>query len=257
LFKTDALLICAMLFAAMILMVIIGRLVRKKLWSQDELEPKGGVNSLLAALFGLFGFMLAFTFGMSGNRFENVRNIVVEEAGSIQTAILRADLYPDSMRNTFREDFRNYLEARIAYYENVKDPQLFAKAIQDSKKAAASLWQRTIQYSKQPNLTMQTNNMAPALNSMFTIATRREVILRARVPDPIVYMLFILALTISFLGGFTSISIRKKDWLLIAGFAILSTMIIYITIDLGRPMRGIIRPELGPDIKVELRNLLK
>ena len=62
---TDAFVLCIFLFIAMITMVALGR-IAGKIWRREEGEPKGGVNSLLAALFALFGFILAFTFGMSG-----------------------------------------------------------------------------------------------------------------------------------------------------------------------------------------------
>jgi hypothetical protein len=235
-------------------MVALGRYAGK-LWRKEEEEPRGGVNSLLAALFALFGFILAFTFGMSGNRYDNVRNITVQEANDIGTAVLRADLYPDSVRNAFRTDFKTYLEARIAYYENVADTILFYKAKEDAAKAAGALWSRVMQQSKLPNMLIPSNNMIPALNSMFDIATTRDVALKARVPDVIVYMLFILALASSFIAGFTSLAIRHKDWIVVAGFALLSSMIIYITLDLGRPLRGIIKSDVGEQAILDLRKM--
>src|SRR6476620_6115616 len=102
--STDAFVLCLLLFIGMIILVPVGR-VLGKLWRKEEGEPRGGVNSLLAALFALFGFILAFAFGMSGSRYENVRNVIVEEANDIGTAVLRADLYSDSIRNEFRADF--------------------------------------------------------------------------------------------------------------------------------------------------------
>jgi hypothetical protein len=252
--RTDALVLCIFLFIAMIVMVALGR-IAGKLWRKEEGEPRGGVNSLLAALFALFGFILAFTFGMSGSRYENVRNVTVEEANDIGTAVLRADLYSDSIRDVFRADFKKYLEARIAYYDNAKDTVLFYKAKEAAAKAGEALWSRAMQQSKLPNMLIPSNNMIPALNAMFDIATTREVVLLARVPDLIVYMLFILALASSFIGGFTSSSIRHKDWIVVAGFALLSSMIIYITLDLGRPLRGIIKADMGEQAMVDLRKM--
>jgi hypothetical protein len=251
---TDALVLCLVLFVGMIAMVGLGR-IAGKIWRKEDPEPRGGVNSLLGALFALFGFILAFTFGMSGNRYETVRNVTVQEANDIGTAVLRADLYPDSVRYAFRSDFKNYLEARIAYYNNVADSVLFMKAKSDGEKAANALWTRAMQQSKLPNMLIPSNSMIPALNAMFDIATTREVTLIARVPDVIVYMLFILALASSFIAGFTSASIRHKDWIVITGFALLSSMIIYITLDLGRPMRGIIKAEMGQQAILDLRKM--
>jgi len=46
----------------MLLTVAFGNNMRKRFWHPDEGDTRGGVNSLLGALFGLWGFMLAFTF---------------------------------------------------------------------------------------------------------------------------------------------------------------------------------------------------
>ena len=85
-------------------------------------------NAGLAALFGLSAFVLAFTFRMSAERYSNVRDIIVEEANDMGTAVLRSHLYSDSVRNEFRNDFRKYIQARLAYYNNVTDTALFNKA---------------------------------------------------------------------------------------------------------------------------------
>jgi hypothetical protein len=43
---------------------------------------------------GMLGLLLAFTFGMSNDRYNKRRDLIIEEANDIGTAILRADLYP-------------------------------------------------------------------------------------------------------------------------------------------------------------------
>jgi hypothetical protein len=251
--RTDALVLCLFLFIAMIIMVPLGRMFGK-MWKQEDTEPKGGVSSLLTALFGLSGFILAFTFGMSAARYSNVRDILVEESNDIGTALLRSDLYSDSVRSAFRADFKTYIEARLAYYNSHADTVLFVKAKNNAARAGDALWARATQQSKLPNMLIPSNQMIPALNSMFDIATTVEATLYARVPDPIVYMLFLLALATSFIGGFTSGAIRRKDWIVIVVFALFSSMVTYITLDLGRPMRGIINAKIGEQ---QIENLLK
>src|SRR5215470_13111930 len=107
-FRTDASILCLFLFIGCILMVIFGRFVRNRFIRGDEVESRGGVNSLLGALFGLWGFMLAFTFGNSASRFDNVRSIMVDESNIIRNTIFRADAFPDSVRNALRADLRQY-----------------------------------------------------------------------------------------------------------------------------------------------------
>ncbi len=252
---TDALVLCILLFFGMLIMVFIGRMAGKA-WGNEVAEPKGGVGSILSALFGLSAFILAFTFGMSASRYSNVRDLIVDEANDIGTALLRSDLYSDSVRDVFRADFKRYIDARIAYYNNVSDTVLFKKARNDAADAATALWSRATQQSKLPNMIIPSNNMITALNNMFDISTTTEMSLYARVPDLIVYMLFILALVTSFVGGFTSLGIRRKDWIIIIVFALFSSMVTYITLDLSRPMRGIIKANIGLHALMELKKNL-
>jgi hypothetical protein len=249
---TDAFVLCIFLFFGMLIMVLLGRMAGKA-WGKEAEEPKGGVGSILSALFGLSAFILAFTFGMSASRYSNVRDLIVEEANDIGTALLRSDLYSDSVRDAFRGDFKRYIDARIAYYNNVTDTVLFRKARNDAAEASTALWSRATQQSKLPNMIIPSNNMIPSLNNMFDIATTTEVSLYARVPDLIVYMLFTLALVTSFVGGFTSTGIRRKDWIIIIVFALFSSMVTYVTLDLSRPMRGIIKANIGLQAIIDLR----
>jgi hypothetical protein len=238
LFRTDATILCLLLFAGCILIVILGRFLRSRYVGGDEQESRGGVNSLLGALFGLWGFILAFTFGNSASRFDGVRNIMVDEANSIRNAVFRSRVFSDSVGNGFRADLKKYVEIRIHYYDNVRAFDKFRKTKEDAAAIGDSLWARTVRVSYQPNMVAASNNMFASLTSMFDLAVKRDAVLRSGVPELIIYMLFFLALAISFLGGFTTPTIKRKEWFVITGFILLACVIIYITLDLGRPMRG-------------------
>ena len=96
LMRIDGSVICIFLFFLMLLTVVAGNKMRKKFWNVEEGDPKGGVSALLGALFGLWGFMLAFTFSQSGTRFETVRAMIVDEGNILRNTIIRADFFPDS-----------------------------------------------------------------------------------------------------------------------------------------------------------------
>src|SRR4051794_3521500 len=186
--RTDALVLCIFLFFGMLVMVPAGR-IAGKLSRQEDGEPKGGVGSILSALFGLSAFILAFTFGMSASRYNNVRDLVVDEANDIGTAVLRSELYSDSVRDAFHADFKKYIDARISFFNNAADTVLLKKAKNDAAEAATVLWSMAARQSKLPNMLIPSNQMVPALNNMFDIATTIEMTLLARVPDLIIYML--------------------------------------------------------------------
>jgi hypothetical protein len=233
-------------------MVEIGKLCRSKLL-QDQQESKGGVNSLLGALFGLWGFLLAFTFGNSASKFDNVRSVTVEESNIIRNTILRADLFPDSIRTGLRQELKIYLESTIDYYRYAKDFDKFLKAKVTSNEAGKKLWQKIVFVSGQ--FPVPSAGMQASLISMFDVGERRNALLLSGVPELVVYMLFFLALAISFIGGFTTPVIQLKEWIVILGFLLLACSIIYITLDLGRPLRGFIQLPSGKQRLIELRQM--
>lgn len=259
--KTEAWVLCLILLVLMLLFAYLGNkaghLWRTKYSDPGSDDEKSGFGSLEAGLFGLFGFTLAITFGMSVNRYDSNRNFIVEEANDIGTAVLRSDLYPDSIRNAFRLEFKEYLEARIDYYEAGTDLKRIYAAKDAANKIAAKLWERAMFMSKQPGMLIPSNHMVPALNAMIDITTTREVNLKARIPDIVVVSLFFLAIIVTFVAGFGSRIIRRKDWIIIFGFALLTSLIIYITLDIGRPRRGLITSALGQEAMVELRQMFQ
>lgn len=252
--QLDPLAVCFVLFILMLLAIALGNRLRKKFW--EEGETKGGVNSLLGALFGLWSFILAFTFGQSSSRFENVRAMIVDESNVLRTAIIKADLFPDSIRNIYRTDLREYLEERIAYYDYASDKEKFDKNRAALSKTAAVLWNKTVALSKNPATSGTAGGMASTLNSLYDIGIKREALLNAGIPAPISIMLIILALTISLVGGFTTPAIKRKEWIVIGVFAFLASTILYITMDLAMPMTGFIKPDTGQVTIVNLRKLL-
>jgi Protein of unknown function (DUF4239) len=241
----------------MFLTVVLGNRTRRKFWSVEEGDTRGGVNSLLAALFGLWGFMLAFTFNQSGNRFETVRAMIVDEANLLRNAIIKADLFPDSARTAYRSDLHNYLEQRIVYYEDANNEAKFNKNREAISKTADALWERTAKLSRNPSTTSPATSMILTLTNLFDIGIKRDALLNAGIPGPIAIMLMALALAICFVGGFTTPAIKRKEWMVIAVFVLLAATILYITIDLARPMQGLIKPDTGQASIVDLRKFFK
>ena len=253
--QIDPLLICTFLFVFMLLAIALGNKIRRKLWKAEEGETKGGVNSLMGALFGLWSFILAFSFNQSGGRFQNVQAMIAEEASILRSTILQADFFPDSLRSAYRVDLREYLEKRISYYDYADDEIKFNSNRKELTTTATALWERTVKLSKDPLTSGDAGNMAGDLKELFDIGLKREAVLSAAMPTPITIMLLTLAISISLIGGFTAPVIKLKDWIVIIAFALLASMILYITIDLSRPMDGFIKPNVGQQTIIDLRKL--
>jgi len=94
------------LFIGMLICLNIGYCIGRKRLKKDPEAARGGMGTLDAAIFGLLGLILAFSFGGAAARFDARRHLAVEEANAIGTAYLRIDLLPPEDRSAMRERFR-------------------------------------------------------------------------------------------------------------------------------------------------------
>lgn len=252
LYNTDAWILCSILFVLMVGMVYFGLLLRHKAITRAE-----GLGPVEASLFGLLALMLAFTFGEADSRFDARRKIIITEANNIGTAILRADMYGDSERLAFRKDFTAYVEARINYYEVKRDKAKITVAKEQAGRYAALLWKRAAGLSKDPANLAASNQMMPALNAMIDIVTEREAASVATVPESVLILLFIISLCCSFFIGYCLEPGKRLNQLAVAGFIFLTTVVIYVIIDLDRPRRGIITMDNNQQYIKDLREMVK
>nr|WP_315202071.1 hypothetical protein [uncultured Flavobacterium sp.] len=248
--QTEAWVIALLLFILMLISSFIGKrtgnYIRNKKHNEEKLTETSG---LVALLF----FLLAFTFGMSGDRYDSRRKIVIEEANDIGTAILRSDLYPDSTRTLFRKDFKEYVETRISYYQVGADVKGILKADSLSQVISSKLWKLTCDLSKDPANLVATQQMIPALNTMIDITTSRLAGEKAKVPKSILIMLFFLALISAFYSGYSEGRKGKIDWLIQIGFCLLVSLVVLFTLDLDRPRRGFVNLDVPNETIIDLR----
>ena len=174
-FRTDPAVIASLLFIGMVAALYMGRYLSKKFDSNIAKGKNPLKSTVIASILALFGFLLAFTFGLSGNRFDDRRKLVVDEANCIGTAILRADLYPDPVRTELRGYFKNYLAARLEFYEAGHNNALIELSLNKADVYAKLLWKKVIGFSANKDMSLQSMQMVPALNSMFDIATSRNI----------------------------------------------------------------------------------
>lgn len=238
LFDTSAATIVIVLFFIMVIAIIIGYSIGKK--SKKNKSDDSGIQT---SLLGLLALLMAFTFSMAGSRFENRKSSLIEEANCIGTAILRADIYPDSVKNAFKTDFKNYLNARITYFESKRVDSEITAALKQADESSQSLWKRASFYAKDKDYFIQSQMMLPALNEMFDIATTTNTVFNSGVPESIIYLLLFFSIVISFYIGYSSGHSKKVDSLYLSGFCFLTCVVIFIILDLDRPRRGAINLE--------------
>jgi hypothetical protein len=232
----DALYISTILFFSMLVAIWIGYKIGLKKTKTDNKNAE-----ISSSLLGLLALILGFTFAMAGSRYENRKDNLIDEANCIGTAVLRSDIYPDSLKNEFKKDFESYIKSRRDYYLLENDEQKLTASLKQSAVASDKLWSRAAFYAKDKDYFIQSNMMLPALNAMFDSASKSNMVLNSKVPETIVYLMLAFSIIISFFIGYNSGLEKKINTKFITGFCFLICIVIFITLDLDRPRRGLIK----------------
>lgn len=199
------------------------------------------MGPLTGFLFALLGLMLAFTFGMSGSRFDTRRGLVVQAANHMHEAILRADLYrEDSIRKAFKADLKDYVQARINWFDSKRNPAQVEEAKNETNRIFNKIWTRAAILARDPENMVASQQMIPVLNAMIEVAITREAATKAIVPEPVLYLLFIMILITSLISGYATSIEKKFNYIAVIGFIVLVGCVVYIILDLDRPRRGLI-----------------
>ena len=74
---------------------------------------KAPATAIMGSTLGLLAFMLAFTFGMSGTRFDARKQLVLDEASAVLRAYQRAQLLPEPQRSECSRLLQEYVELRV------------------------------------------------------------------------------------------------------------------------------------------------
>lgn len=215
-------------------------------------ESDARVGGIVGAELGLLAFLLAFTFGLAGSRFDTRRQVLLDEANAIGTAYLRAAMLPPPHDTQVRSLLREYVDARL---RAVQEGSL-EEGIRKSEALHGQLWAEAIAATSEDNRSVPTGLFVQALNEVIDLhATRLQAGLRSRIPTPVWVVLFGVAalsfLAVGYHGGLTRTSRSPAVYLVAVTFAIVTWMIV----DLDRPGEGILKVSQKP--MIELREMMK
>lgn len=254
LFQVPATVIAVVFFLLILLVNWLGFRVWKTKVKKNPDEVKDGMGTMEGSLLGLMALIMGFTFSLAASKFETRRQVIVEEANDIGTAILRCDLYPDSVRNLFRLDFQKYLAARISYYDAGDNEVKIDAALMKASSHSDRIWRRAASLSQNLDNRVRSAQMIPALNSMIDIVTTRDAARIAKVPPIILWVLLMLTLISGFLAGYNQKG-KRKNIIMVVAFAAMTTITVYLIAELDRSRRGIINLDSAEKRIVDLRIL--
>jgi hypothetical protein len=248
-----AFLLSSVLFLGMLLLLEIGRRIGLRRLADDSAEAEG-IGAVDGAIFAILGLLIAFTFSGASTRFDQRRDLIVEEANNIGTAYLRLDVLSADAQPTLRESFRRYLDARIAAYRKFSDMRAAQASFAEANALQGQIWRQAVEALRgEGTLPAASVLLLPALNAMFDITTTRTMALQKHPPVVVFVMLFGLALAASLLAGYgmTGSTLRSRFHML--GFALVMATAIYVILDIEYPRLGLIRVDAFDQVLLDLR----
>jgi len=215
-------------------------------------ETESPVGSIVGAQLGLLAFLLAITFSLAITRFEERRQVLLNEANAIGTAYLRADMLPEPDRSQVRQLLTQYVDVRIAAVQT----GAIEAAVKRSEEIHAQLWPRVTAAAKADPHSIPTGLLIEALNAVIDQhATRLQASVQNRIPGTVWFVLLSVAamsfLIIGYHGGLAA-SARSPA---IAVVAIAFSSVFWLVLNLERPHEGALR--LSQQSLIDLRQSMK
>jgi CDP-diglyceride synthetase len=242
--------IAAIFFVCSLVALHCGRTLGLRYRKHEGAGSMAGLATVEGAIFGLMGLLLAFTISGALQRFDDRRQLVLQEATAVTTAYDRLGLFEGDIARELQDKLKEYVLARVDLYRMRHD---------------FLLWQRVEDFSReqQNQLVLHKNNLwnavvaacpksayqpacsfaLPALNSVFEVARMRAGASEKHPPQIIYVMLFGLGLGCSLLAGFGMAASPTRSWIHMALFAGTLTVALYIVTDMEYPRLGLIRIE--------------
>lgn len=253
LLQVPAILIATVFFLVIYVLNWLGYKFKERM-SRVHPDKDIGIGTAEGSLLGLMALTLAFSFGMAASKFETRRQAIIDEANFINDAILRCDLYPDSIKQSLLPDLKQYVEARIQYFEAGDNPGKIKVALQDSRKYLKMIWDKTVLLQANKEMNSRAEKLIPVLISMNNIVTTREAGRAAAIPTLVIVVLLMLVFSAGFLTGFGT-KLGHRNAILSTAFAFMTSTVLYLVMELSRPRQGTINLQNAHENIVELRRL--
>lgn len=243
--------------AFLLLMLLASELGRRLGVAQIARDPEGlakGIGAAEAAVFGLLGLLLAFSFSGAASRFEDRRHLITVEANAIGTAWLRIDLLSAEAQPQMRDLFRGYLDGRLDTYRHGDDLAAARASLADDALLQGRIWSLAVTETLKPGVPTQAGMLLlPALNEMIDITTTRAMATRNHPPLVVFMMLAALALVGALLVGYGTSINKQRTWLHTLVFAVILSITTYVIVDLEFPRLGLIRVDSADQVLTDLR----
>jgi hypothetical protein len=225
----------------------VGRAVHRR--KEDEKESP--VSAIASLTLSLTAFILAFSFGMVGDRYDARRALVREEANAIRTAYLRSVFLEEPDRAKSALLLREYVGMRLAAAKS-KDLGHIGTILTQTENIQKQLWDMAVVNARRDLNSDIGALYIESLNAVIDIhALRLTMGLQSRLPFGIWAVLYVLViLGMIAIGYQTGIADSRRSWTMLILTLSFSIVIVMIAA-LDRPVTGYFQASQQPLLNLQ------
>jgi len=211
-----------------------GELARRRATEEQD-SP---VAAIAASVLGLLAFMLAFTFGISAERYQARSELVRDEAAAIGTSYYRSEFLPEPARTDAKALYDEYLTLLIHAADPDRTEEL-ADVANRLQTIQAQLWEIGSEDMRRADSSPLAAAYIQSLIDMSNLLSHRlQIGVQARLPAQLWYVLYgLMALGMIALGYQTAIAASRRSWIMVL-LAMSFCIVITLIAALDNPERG-------------------
>src|SRR5215471_6821638 len=228
-----------------------------KSYGTEDADTKSWITTIVAAVLGVLGLLLAFTMNMAVTRFDIRRLLVVEEANAIGTSYWRAQLVPPPEGPELVNLLREYTQARIDFSKAARvqfvadvDKEINA-ARERSGQLQEEMWARAATFAQKDPRSVTAGLLLQTLNQTFDLEASRWAAFNAHVPPSVIWANCMIALLAALLVGYSLGLAGHRSIFHMVMLALCITVVMIVILDLDDPRHGFIRVGYQPLMDVQ------
>ena len=240
--------IAAAFFVGSLILLNYGRHLGLRYLQQKGASGMTGLATVEGAVFALIGLLLAFTISGALQRFDERRQLVIQEANAVSTAYDRLALFEDDVARVLQSKLKDYVHARIDLYRRPPDfslwqrAEVFSHEQQDKiSELKTDVWGAVVAACPQDSFRPACSMSLPVLANLFEVARLRAGASEKHPPHIVYVMLFGLGLGSSLLAGFGMAAAKARSGIHMVIFVGTLTVTLYTVTDMEFPRHGLIR----------------
>jgi hypothetical protein len=226
-----------LLFVSLLVVLEFGHRLRPRAWALSEDEVREPLEATRDSVSLLLSLLLGFTLAMALPRYEDRKKLLVDEANSIGTTALRAQMLPEPARGKILSVLSAYVDARVNFSTADLHGDELQRSLDRTKQLQNEMWKQSVSVAQQ-NPTPITSLFIQSLNESIDLSEKRLATLENRIPNADWLLLGLVSVMSCVTIGAAE---RRLLWFVMVVSPLTIAIVMALIADLDSPRTGLIQ----------------